>query len=68
MKHAMYILEQRLGQGILKSTPIEFILTVPAIWTEIAKDKTIKACQSASPQGANSKIHLASEPVSRSYG
>jgi hypothetical protein len=68
MEHGMYILEQKLGRGILRSTLIEFILTVPAIWTEMAKDKTIKACQSASPPGQNTIIHLVSEPVSRTLG
>jgi molecular chaperone DnaK (HSP70) len=67
MKHGMYILEQKLGQSLVKDTPVEFVLTVPAIWSDLAKDKTIKACQSASPRGAGTPINLVSEPVSRSY-
>jgi hypothetical protein len=66
MKHGMYILEQKLGQGLVKDTPVEFVLTVPAIWSDLAKDKTIKACQAASPKGPDTPVSLVSEPVSRS--
>ncbi len=62
-KHLIYTLEQKLGATILRTTPIEFCLTVPAIWSEVAKEKTLQACQKA---GLNSKteILLVSEPVS----
>ncbi|KAG0650908.1 hypothetical protein D0Z07_2774 [Hyphodiscus hymeniophilus] len=61
VKHLMYTLEQKLGKAILQSIPIEFCLTVPAIWSEVAKDKTLKACEKA---GLKSKagILLVSEP------
>jgi molecular chaperone DnaK (HSP70) len=61
-KHVLYTLEQKIGATILRTIPIEFCLTVPAIWSEAAKEKTLKACQKAGLKSA-SEIMLASEPV-----
>ena len=60
--HLMYTLEQKLGASILRTVPIEYCLTVPAIWSESAKKKTLDAATAA---GMNSKknILLVSEPV-----
>lgn len=41
--HLLYILKQKLGEGIVASVPIEFVLTVPAIWSDAAKDITRSA-------------------------
>jgi len=60
----MYTLEQKLGATILRTVPLEFCLTVPAIWSEVAKQKTLKACQKAGLK-SNAEILLVSEPVSR---
>lgn len=61
--HLMYTLREKLGDGVLKNTPLEFIVTVPAIWSDLAKDKTKKACQRASGLSATTApIHLISEP------
>ncbi|KUL89263.1 hypothetical protein ZTR_03713 [Talaromyces verruculosus] len=60
-KHVLYTLEQKIGAGILRTIPIEFCLTVPAIWSEAAKEKTLRACQKAGLKSA-SEIMLASEP------
>ena len=62
--HLMYTLEQKLGVSILRTIPVEFCLTVPAIWTEVAKEKTLKAFKTATK--SQSEIHLVSEPVSKS--
>lgn len=64
-EHLMYTLDQKLGASILRTIPIEFCLTVPAIWTEVAKEKTLRACQKAGLK-SESEILLVSEPVSRS--
>lgn len=61
-KHVLYTLEQKIGAVILRTIPIEFCLTVPAIWSEAAKEKTLKACQKAG-LNSESEIMLASEPV-----
>lgn len=47
----------------MRSTPLEFVVTVPAIWSDLAKDKTKQACQRASGiSHTNVPIHLISEP------
>jgi len=60
-KHLMYMLEQKVGTAVLRTIPIEFCLTVPAIWSEAAKEKTLKACQKAGIE-SESEILLVSEP------
>jgi len=61
VKHLMYTLEQKVGATILKSLPLEFCLTVPAIWSEVAKEKTLKACKKAGLK-SKAEILLVSEP------
>jgi molecular chaperone DnaK (HSP70) len=63
IKHLRYILGQKLGAAVLRSVPLEFVLTVPAGWTERAKGKSLAACQRA---GLDTKtaVTLVSEPVS----
>lgn len=61
--HLMYTLREKLGDSVVKSTPLEFVVTVPAIWSDLAKDKTKKACHKASGLSATKQpIHLVSEP------
>lgn len=61
--HLTYTLREKLGDNIVKSTPLEFVVTVPAIWSDLAKDKTRKACQAASGLTATQQsVHLVSEP------
>ncbi|EED14402.1 Hsp70 family chaperone, putative [Talaromyces stipitatus ATCC 10500] len=60
-KHIIYTLEQKIGAVVLRAVPIEFCLTVPAIWSEAAKEKTLKACQKAGLK--SSEIMLISEPI-----
>jgi hypothetical protein len=62
-KHLIYTLEQKVGKVILQSIPIDFCLTVPAIWSEVAKEKTLKACEKAGLK-PDAEILLVSEPVS----
>lgn len=61
-KHMISILTERLSASIVKNTPIDFILTVPAIWSNAAKQKTETAAVRAGFKGSK-KIHLVSEPV-----
>lgn len=60
----MYILEQKLGSSFLNSIPIEYCLTVPAMWPEGAKAKTLKAAKMAGLKNADGSVLLVSEPVS----
>lgn len=61
--HLMYTLGQKLGASILSTIPIEYCLTVPAIWSEVAKEKTLAASRAAG-LNPNGSIMLVSEPVS----
>ncbi|KAK4238359.1 chaperone protein DnaK [Achaetomium macrosporum] len=61
--HLMYTLREKLGEGVVTSTPLEFVVTVPAIWSDLAKDKMRQACQRATALSApNAPIDLVSEP------
>lgn len=63
VEHLMYTLREKLGDGVVKSTPLEFVLTVPAIWSDLAKDKTRQACRkSLGLLPTKAPIHLISEP------
>ncbi|KAF8862453.1 actin-like ATPase domain-containing protein [Acephala macrosclerotiorum] len=59
--HLMYTLEQKLGASILRTIPIEYCLTVPAIWSEVAKEKTLEAAGRAGLNGVGNML-LVSEP------
>lgn len=62
-EHLMYVLREKLSESVVKTMPLEFVVTVPAIWSDLAKDKTKKACQRATGLSATkSPIHLVSEP------
>ncbi|KAK0706052.1 hypothetical protein B0T26DRAFT_655976 [Lasiosphaeria miniovina] len=61
--HLMYTLREKLGEGVVKNTPLELVVTVPAIWSEQAKERTKQACQRARGLSlTKSTIHLVSEP------
>ncbi|KAL6356677.1 hypothetical protein LRP88_10282 [Fusarium phalaenopsidis] len=61
--HLLYTLREKLGDTIVNSTPLEFVVTVPAIWSDLAKDKTKRACEQASGISASKQpVHLISEP------
>lgn len=62
-EHLMYTLREKLGEQVVTTTPLEFVVTVPAIWSDLAKEKTKQACQKASGlSSSKSPIHLVSEP------
>jgi molecular chaperone DnaK (HSP70) len=41
------ILEVQLNEHLPNETPLQFILTVPAVWSDAAKDKTLRAAEAA---------------------
>ncbi|KAI5270545.1 actin-like ATPase domain-containing protein [Aureobasidium subglaciale] len=45
--HALEALEKRYGKAFMASTKIEYILTVPAVWSDAAKDATLRAAEMA---------------------
>lgn len=59
--HAEYMLKERLPDVILRATPREYILTIPAVWSDLAKQKT-KICAEAAGMGSGDRLHVISEP------
>lgn len=57
----MYMLKTQLGATVVKNTPVEWVITVPALWSDEAKDRTRKAALKATAI-KNSHVHLVSEP------
>lgn len=55
-------MRQKLGEAFVRNVPLEFILTVPAIWSDLAKSKTLEACQRAGGPFQGRPITLISEP------
>ena len=60
-KHVEVVLHHKLTADFLKSTPIRYILTVPAIWPEAAEAKT-RACAEKAGMGKASELQIISEP------
>ncbi|KAL9119325.1 MAG: hypothetical protein Q9187_004122 [Circinaria calcarea] len=60
-QHAEYTLEQTFTRGVLKSTPREYIITVPAVWSDMAKDLT-RSCAAEAGMGSRNSLHIISEP------
>lgn len=46
---------------VFRSTQQEYIITVPAVWTEKARDLTAKCAVNAG-MGSEDKLHIVSEP------
>lgn len=51
-------IEEKYAASMLSTTPIEYVLTVPAVWSDAAKQATLKA---ASIAGLGKSVHLISE-------
>jgi molecular chaperone DnaK (HSP70) len=60
--HFISVLEKRLSPSVVRSTPMDFVVTVPAIWTTAAKEATERAAAVAGFCGKQ-RIQLISEPV-----
>ncbi|PWW76339.1 actin-like ATPase domain-containing protein [Tuber magnatum] len=60
-KHTIDHLEKSLGKEVVEVSPLDFILTVPAVWSDAAKDLTLQAAKSAG-FGRKKSIRLISEP------
>ena len=57
--HTELVLKHKLPQSVLRSTPIEYIITVPAVWSDTAQAKT-RAC--AENAGMGKALQIISEP------
>jgi hypothetical protein len=61
-EHLMHTLRQKLGDPVVKNAEMEFVVTVPAIWSDLAKERTRRACQLARHLPSSRPIHMVSEP------
>lgn len=57
--HTLEILRLKLGDSVVNTTPINYTITVPAIWSDAAKVQT-QRCASAA--GMGDEIQIVSEP------
>lgn len=60
-KHAEQVLRYYLPRSALQSTPIEYIITVPAVWSDAAQCKT-RMCAERAGMGLAPDIRIISEP------
>ena len=59
--HTMDTLTRRYGEAFMSSTPVEFVLTCPAVWSDAAKNTTLLAAEKAG-MGTKESIQMISEP------
>jgi molecular chaperone DnaK (HSP70) len=57
----METLTRRYGETFMSLTKVQFVLTVPAVWSDSAKDATLKAAEKAG-MGKRHELQLISEP------
>lgn len=57
--HTEQVLKHKLPQSVLRSTPIEYIITVPAVWSDTAQAKTRRCAELA---GMGKSLQIISEP------
>ncbi|KAG0644000.1 hypothetical protein HOY80DRAFT_1031541 [Tuber brumale] len=61
--HTIDTLTRRYGESFMAGTPLEWVLTVPAVWSDAAKNATRRAAEGAGMGGPDGKgIRLISEP------
>jgi molecular chaperone DnaK (HSP70) len=60
-QHILQQVEVRFGEVMCASTKIEYIMTVPAVWSDVAKDATMKAADLAGMNEDNN-LSMVTEP------
>ena len=60
--HSRSVIENRLTADVVASVPIDFVVTVPAIWSDRAKQATKAAAEEAGFRG-QSALYMVYEPV-----
>ena len=62
LQHAESMLEQNhVFEAVLRRTQREYVITVPAVWKEKARDLTAK-CAVDAGMGSEDDLHIVSEP------
>lgn len=59
--HTMETLHRRYGEAFVRATRVEWVLTVPAVWSDAAKNATLVAAERAG-MGRREEVMLISEP------
>lgn len=60
-EHTMETLTKRYGASFMATVKMEFVLTVPAVWSDAAKNATLQAAERAG-MGNKDTIQMISEP------
>ncbi|KAK4637887.1 Heat shock protein 12A [Fulvia fulva] len=60
-EHTIETMTRRYGEGFIKTTKVDFVLTVPAVWSDAAKNATLQAAERAG-MGSRHELKLISEP------
>ena len=60
-RHAERMLLRSVTEAVLRRTQREYVITVPAVWKEKARDLTAK-CAADAGMGPERKLHIVSEP------
>lgn len=60
-EHTLETLTRRYGSSFMSTTKVEFVLTVPAVWSDAAKNATLQAAERAG-MGRRHELRLISEP------
>jgi hypothetical protein len=63
--YTLLTLERRLGTEVLSDTAVEYVLTVPAVWSDKARATTLEAAIAAGLGGKDAEasgLHLITEP------
>ncbi|THW58311.1 actin-like ATPase domain-containing protein [Aureobasidium pullulans] len=61
-EHVLEQIEERFGEDMCSTTKIEFILTVPAVWSDSAKDATLQAAELAGMSARRHNLSMVTEP------
>ncbi|KAI0018183.1 hypothetical protein F4780DRAFT_781615 [Xylariomycetidae sp. FL0641] len=61
VKHCLDVLESKFG-SLSKESPMQFVLTIPAIWSDSSKSRTAEALRRVPHVPSNSTITVVSEP------
>jgi hypothetical protein len=60
-KHTDQVLKETVGAAVLRTTPREYIITVPAVWSDRAQEIT-RSCAERAGMGIGDKIQIITEP------
>ncbi|KAL9038348.1 MAG: hypothetical protein Q9180_003194, partial [Flavoplaca navasiana] len=60
-RHIQAVLHQMLPQSVALSTPVKYVLTVPAMWSNIAINRT-RRCAELAGMGASTSLNIVSGP------